>query len=283
MVPLADLSPPYVAKNHEGLLMKDFRLMLVLVLLMVGMAACAKKTALEQTAPSVGGEFSKAAAFLAYEHTVEIELPREQIAARVEAARAACSDERFGACSVLTLDVSDGSRSSARLIVRIVPSGVEPLVGVAAQDGKLGSRKTRAEDLAGVTADTVEQIEMLVAQRARLLEFRERKDLSVADMIALSSELASTETRLEASNRAAGDQRRRIETNLLTLSFGTAQVPPSRFDRVGDAFKGLVDSAADGLAEALEMLGFGIPFLILAFPLALGWRWLWRRFTRQRS
>jgi hypothetical protein len=30
------------------------------------------------------------------------------------------------------------------------------------------------------------------------------------------------------------------------------------------------------------LLGYGVPFLVLAFPLALFWRWGWRKATRKK-
>jgi len=78
----------------------------------------------------------------------------------------------------------------------------------------------------------------------------------------------------------AAQQRRRIETNLLTLEL-RVDGDESHFRRIGDAFTGLGDSFADGLAQALEMIGYGVPLLILAFIAALLWRWVWRKATRK--
>ena len=50
----------------------------------------------------------------------------------------------------------------------------------------------------------------------------------------------------------------------------------------GSAFSNLLDNLADGTAEALEKGSYVLPFLILAFPLALLWVWLWRKFVRRR-
>lgn len=252
----------------------------VLVLALAVTGACSKQAAMEPGGSAgVAGVVAKPGAMLAYEHTVGIELPREQLSARVDTLRAACNDERYGVCNVLAVKVNENAR--ATVVVRIVPAGVQPLTALAAQDGKLGSRQTRADDLAQVVTDTEQQRAMLVAQKQRLLEFRDRKDLTVADMLALSSELASVETRLAESIRSAADQSRRIETNLLTLELTTAWQRESRLDRIGAAFGGFADGLTDGVTEAIELVGYGLPFLLLLFPLALLWRWLWRRLTRR--
>ena len=43
------------------------------------------------------------------------------------------------------------------------------------------------------------------------------------------------------------------------------------------------EHGATGVTEALAMVGYGLPFLVIAFPLALLWRALWRWATRRRD
>lgn len=238
---------------------------------------CAKQSVFPSA--SVSGEESRPGAFLAYEHAVDIQVPGDMLATRIELVRAACSSERFGACSVLLEEVRAGTWPRGSLTLRVVPSAVEPLVAMAAEGATVGSRETKAVDLADDVSSVAEQRERLQTHQAMLGGLLARKDLAVGDLIALSGEIAQIETRLETLARTATDQRRRIETNLLTLRFG-APDQTSRLARIGTAFSGMADSATDGLAEALDLIGYGLPFLLFAFPLALLWRWLWRRVTR---
>lgn len=264
--------------------MKHWLLCVLMASAGLGLTACAKNVGKDAAGgAAVAGVAAKPGALLAYEHTVAIELPLEQLLSRVDNLRAACVDERFGACSVLAVSITENAaRPRATVTVRLVPDGVQSLIELAAQQGKIGSRQTRAEDLAVQVADTEQQIAQGMAQRQRLLEFRDRKDLAVTDMIALSSELATLDTRLADGNRASADQRRRIETNLLTLELTTPWQQESRTEKIGTAFGGFADSLTDGLSEAIELAGYGLPFLLLLFPLALLWRWLWRRAVGHR-
>jgi hypothetical protein len=248
-------------------------------LAIVGAVGCSKKTT---TAPVPSGATSSPDGTLAYQHTVGVDLDATKILERLAQTRAACEDARFGDCSVLAVETRSDGRPSGSITVRIVPAGVEPLTQMAAEGGRVESTQLRAEDLGDVVADTARQTQMLRTQRQTLQDYQGRSGLTAADLIALSGELSGLDTRLDALDRAAADQQRRIRTNLLTL-YLSDRGAHSGFGRIGTTVAGFTDSVVEGTTEALEMLGYGLPFAILAFPLALLWRALWRRATRRRD
>lgn len=251
----------------------------VLLIAAFAVAGCAKKlTEGAPTAPT--GEQAKAGAFLAYEHTVRIVSDDADIAPRINAVREACGSERFGTCSLLSESIDSGSRANGEIVVRVVPTGIEPLVNLAAKDGTISARSTHAEDLAQAVADNARERRLLENQRAKLESFQTRKDLSVADMLALARELASLETQMDGAEQIAAQQRRRIETNLLTIRFFSNGDGESR---VGVSLRNLWHSFTDGFADAVEYSGYLLPFVLFGFPLLLLLRWLWRRSTRSRS
>jgi len=254
----------------------------LLALAFGALPACAKKVLAPPPPAAVAGEQSKAEAFLAYEHEIRVDLGDNSIATHVDAVREACTAERFGACSLLSVQQSAGNYPRGEIVVRIVPSGVEPLVKLAAEGGAIGNRSTRAEDLAEAVADNAHRRELLANQRERLQGFQAREDLAVADMLALSKELAELEVQLDAAAKESAQQRRRIETNRLTIGFTVPNVEADT-SRIGSALKNLWNSFDEGVADALEYLGYGLPFLALGLPLLLVLRWLWRRATRPRA
>ena len=244
------------------------------------LSACAKKTVID--AASMTGEVAKPGTSLAYEHSVSVTVAGNALAEHMKAVREACTEERFGNCSLLRYEESSGHYPNGVVAVRVAPVGVEPLVALASENGNVGSRLTSAEDLAIAVADTARQREQLDTQRTQLLEFRNRKDLAVADMIALAHEIAQVESTLADLDQTSANLQRRIETNLLTIQFSATQ-SGSRWSSVGDSLSDSLDSFADGMSEAIEMIAFAIPFLVILFPLVLLWRWLWRRATSKRS
>jgi hypothetical protein len=253
---------------------------MVFIAVALAVGGCAKKTNVDSA--SVAGEVAKPGTSLAYEHTVFVSIAGSALAERMVAVREACADERFGSCSLLRFEESSGRYPSGLLAVRIAPEGVEPLVALASKDARVGSRQTRAEDLAEAVSDAAREQEQLNAQRQKLLDFQSRKDLTVTDMISLAHEGAMVESRLAELGRTSANLQRRIETNLLTVQFSTSE-SGSRWSSVGDSIADSLDSLADGTSEAIGMIAFGIPFLIVLFPLALVWRWLWRRATFRRA
>lgn len=244
----------------------------------LAIAACSSASKTTAGAPSVQGEASKPGAFLAYEHAVTISMSPDAIDAAIGTVRAACADGRFGACSVLQIEQGSSEYRSDRVVVRIVPQGVEPLVKLAANGGSIGARSTKAEDRAEAVADIARKTGLLAKQREKLSEYETRKDLPVADRLTLVRELASIEQQLDELAAALKNENRRIETNLLTLNFHGNQ-EASRWSRIGTSLSGFSEQFLDGAAEVIDFVAYGLPFVLLAFPFALAWRWLWRKVT----
>lgn len=253
------------------------RISCVAMLLIVAACSSSSKKA-PNSAPSVQGESSKSGAFLAYEHTVSIGMPEDAISGVISTVRSACIEARFGACSVLRVEESSGAYRNDSVVVRIVPEGVEPIVKLAAKGGSIGSRSTKAEDRADAVADIARKTELLTKQREKLSEYENKKDLPLADRVALVRELTAIEQQLEELAAASKNESRRIETNLLTLNFhGNKEM--SRWSKIDRSFSEILEHFLDGASEVIDLVAFGLPFLLLAFPFALMWRWLWRRVT----
>jgi hypothetical protein len=258
----------------------------MLPILLLALVGCSKQDGYENAravsgSADVQGEKAKAGAFLAYEHFVTLELEKAAVSKRLTDTREACTSGRFGQCDLLGIEQGESTYNAGTLRVRIVPDGVEKLVSLAGEGGTLVSRTTQAEDLAQAVSDNNQVRERLQRQYKTLEQFQDRKDLSVSDMLALAREMAEVQVQLDATSQEAAQQQRRINTNLLTLTFRTETQRPGRFSRIGDAFGDLLDNATDGTTKALEVLGYSIPFLIVLFPLALLVRWLWRKVTRR--
>lgn len=218
-----------------------------------------------------------AGGMLAYEHDVEILLEEKTIPARLKASQQACGSGKFGACSVLGVSQQGGDHPRASLTVRIAPAGVEPFIAQAAQGAEVGSRNTRAEDLAQAVGDNTLQQDRLTRERDRLLEFLQRRDLAVADMIALSQQLAQVEAQLQAAQQEGAQHRHRIDTQRVTLEF----VPPGGQSGRGEIRQALRDFTATlstGTAWTIRAVAFLIPVgLVLWVVVAVLRRWRRRK------
>ena len=263
------------------LTVRTFSKVMVALLLLVGVGACQKKSVMapENTAPEgVTGVVSKTGGFLAYTHSVNFEVDPASIGGRISALQSACNEERFGACSVLAVESTSGQTLRVKLTS---PAAVEELVKLGADGTEVASRRTSAEDLADAVADVSDSQDLLTRQRAKLLEFSERKDLAVTDLITLSENLAAVDARLQSLAQEAAQQRRRIETNHLTIDFASnAEWEDESEVSFAAIWETFASNFKDGIDGAAEYAGFFLPILVLFFPLALLWRWVWRWATR---
>lgn len=267
---------------------------IVLASALVAVAACGADrpsassdlaSGVAEMAPAQAGAMGKSAgeAFLAYEHDVSVSLAAESIEARLAATREACTSSRFGACVVLDVHQQGGDHASASIGMRIEPAGVEPMIGLASEGAELGTRSTRAEDLAVVVRDNAQARERLAKELARLHEFQARRDLAVADMIALSERLAATEAQLEAVERDAAQHQRRIRTQRLTVRFSATrgQEAQGEITRALRDFGGIL---ATGTAWTIRATAFLLPVLLVVLVLvAILRRWRRRRQRQQPS
>ena len=209
------------------------------------------------------------AAMLAYEHSASIQIPAAQIPERQQAVQAACNQARFGACVVLNVHQHGGDRPSASITVRIVPEGVEPMIALAGEDARMGSRSTRAEDLAVAVRDNAQLQDRLRREMERLQQFQQRRDLAVADMIALSERIASAEAQLESAAQQEAQYRRRIDTQLLTLEFSPPGGQAGRSE-VGQALRDVGATLSLGTAWTIRGVAFLAPLvLVLAVLVAV--------------
>lgn len=214
-------------------------------------------------------------AMLAYEHDAEVAIAADQIPQRLQAARTACEGGKFGACVVLSVQQSGGDQPGAMLGMRIAPAGVEPMIALASAGATLGSRNTRAEDLAVVVRDNGTVQDRLRKELARLQEFQQRRDLAVADMIALSKQLAETEAQLQAAEQEGAQHRRRIDTQLLTLNFRPPGGQSGR-NEIAQALRDFGSTLSMGAAWTIRAAAFLIPLLLVLVLLVAGVR-RWRR------
>ncbi|MCD9086370.1 DUF4349 domain-containing protein [Stenotrophomonas sp. SY1] len=255
---------------------------------MVGVAAllvlggCAKhEMAADAGAVAAAAVESPEGAFLAYEHTVQLQLPGEAIAARVKAVADACQSAKFGDCSVLNVSQQAGDMPSGSVQVRIAPKGVEPIIALAADKGEVTTRNTQAEDLAQQVADTRLMQARLKNEHERLLEYQQRRDLAVADLLTISQRMSEIEAGLEQANRDAAQQHRRIDTQLVTINIESTSSQRSRSE-IGRAFGDFGDIFTTSLAYLIRVAAGLLPVLIVGGLALWGVRVWWRRRRRNK-
>lgn len=220
------------------------------------------------------------ASMLAYEHEVEVRLDADRIEPTLDAVRSACESKRFGACQILSAERRGGRNAHGSLRMRAEPRAIEPLISSGGKGGEVVARNTTAEDLAVAVRDNTLLRDRLRKQHARLLEFQDRKDLKVDDVIALSEQLSRVEAELEAADRDAASHRRRLETQLLTIHFSPHATQEGRSE-VAEALSDTGRVMASSTAFVVRLIAALIPVLVALvvgiWLLRRMWRWVRRR------
>ena len=129
-----------------------------------------------------------------------------------------------------------------------------------------------------VVRDNEALLQRLRNERTQLLGFQQRRDLAVADMIALSRQLAEVEAQLQAAEQEAAQQRMRIDTQKLSISFLPPQGESGRSE-ITQALREFGQTLAMGTAWTIRAAAFLIPVVVVLL-IAMT---LWRRLRRRRG
>lgn len=252
-------------------------------MLVLAVAGCSKSEhAAEAGAGAAGAVASPAGAALAYEHDIDIQLDAAAIGQRVKQIADACQAARFGDCAVLQVGQQGGEYPTGSIRVRIAPKGVEPLIGLAGQGGEVSSRNTHAEDLAEQVADTALTKARLQKEHERLLAYQDGKDIKMADLLVITQRLSEIEAGVEQANKDAAQQRRRIDTQLVTMQFHTPSGQRSRSE-IGQALRESGTILTTSVAFVIRAVAALLPVTLVLW--LFGWIGLklWRRRQRRNA
>jgi hypothetical protein len=233
-------------------------------------------------ADQVKGLSNRNGSQLAYQHDVTVRIGPSSVAGNLARTREACVAQKFGQCEVLGEQLEAGEVPSGQLSMRAVPDAVSPLVGMAANGGKVAERRTSAEDLAEAVRDNGLRRKRLELQHAKLSEILSRRDAKVADLLTVTQRLAEIEAEMQQAEQEAAQQQRRITTNRLTVHF-EAEMPAISIDQpsqIGQALRGLTRTWDASIAFLITTLVGGLLPVLLLLGFAV---WLLLKLRRRRS
>jgi hypothetical protein len=232
---------------------------------------------------STSGVATRAGSQLAYEIDLQITLPTELIAARLESLRQACEAQTAEqSCSLLNIE-QEQDRGTIEL--RAAPAAIERLTGKAIENGTVMQRRIKAEDLTQALDDNALATESLTLQHEKFKALLSRPDLDVSDAITLARELSNLEAAVQTATRDREVMRRRVESNFLRISFSAVQESgpaPGFWHNFSAEFEGFDATLAEALSEIILVMVYLLPLIFAMLPVALIWRWLWRKLTGKR-
>jgi hypothetical protein len=213
---------------------------------------------------------------LAYSHEINIELSGDLIPARVEVLHQSCVTKK-DACSVINLQsTKDKYHVSAEITLRLAPETVNELSALAAKDATIISRHTAADDLGAAIRDNQQRLIALQKYREQLSSVLARKDINPDQLIALSRELATTQSQIEELSMDRSKIQQRIDTELLTIRL-TAPDPRLVDEEtpIKDALARFGANFGYAIAEVISFIAGFIPWLVVLVPGFAALRWLW--------
>jgi hypothetical protein len=220
--------------------------------------------------------------YLAYEHFLVVELGTSEINSKYEEIVSYCSKDDEFDCTLLESSISSSSyssSSSADIRLRIKPGGVKSLLELASNEGETAHQSTRIDDLATEVVDTEKRLSMLTAHRDRLIELQQTESADIDALLKIAKELASVQSELE---QAAGNEQyllKRINMDLVTISFRTTQTREF-WSPIILAAKDFFYELSEGISSAIGIVAYSIPFFALLIVVLVILVKVWRRLKR---
>lgn len=213
---------------------------------------------------------------LAYEHSLQIEIPEEKLAATHQAALAACREASADLCEVLDSRINTGKYASSSLRLRAKPNGIQKLIASIGKQGEITGQSTTTEDLAGPIQDVEKKLAMLTSYRAELEALRKRPGNDADALIKLTRELAQVQSEIEAADGTQANLVRRVETEILTINI-QAERNKSFWQPISVAASDFGGSLSQGISSAITGVAYLLPWSFVLGLLFWVGRKLWRR------
>jgi len=213
---------------------------------------------------------------MARSHTVSVDVPEDKVASSVKSVVDTCAADRQNECTVLISGLTTGQYETGSVKLRTKPAGVEPIIQLASSFGTVTSQRTEAEDLAEAIADNESRLAMFRSYRERLQALEGKASDNIDSLIKIASEETRVQSEIEKLSGESAFQKRRIETEILNLSF-FVHSQASFIRPISESLSSFNHDFSDGIANAIRGSAYVIPWLVLAVPVVLFLRFLLRR------
>lgn len=197
--------------------------------------------------------------YLAYEHSIGINVAEAKITILVENLKHACDVAEN--CDVLDSDVNGGDFANAHIKLRAMPGDIPKLIAIVSHEGKLSSQRTNAEDLSGRIEDTAKQIALKEDFRSRLEALRIKAGNDIDALIKVNEQLVQVQSDLESLSGQRVILMKRVDTEILNISIASAS-NASVFAPLSQAASGFVRNIFDALATVVTFIALALPWLL---------------------
>jgi hypothetical protein len=267
---------------------------LLLIFTLLATAGCGDSDKTEAFAAEDIGRFSDSAVaeslmriegqqernpYLAYEHNVSIEVDEANLESSFQNTLKKCAEDAEHACEIHNSNLNTGDYPSAEIRVRIKKEGVAGFIQAASENNKVIQQNVSAEDLAAPIMDNEKRLKMLESYQNKLIELESRSAKDIDSLIKVSSEIAKTQSELEAAKGENEFLMKRINLDIVSISFQT-DPEDSILEPIGEAFEDFAHNLSQGIATAVTVIAYLIPWILILIGLYFLLRWLWSKKKR---
>ena len=247
--------------------------------LIVFLTACAEKPVYNELSSNSGDNqerqsldskdvsVKKTSKYLAYIHTLAVELEKEKLASVHKAITNACDEDIKYECAILNDDYTSGEYSSGRIQLRVKPEGVKFFSSLASLEGEVATQSRKAEDLGASIIDNAKRIQQLERFEKKLIALESRTDADIDSLLKVASQLSETQTQLEYLEGSRVVLLQRVQTDILNINLRRLD-ETSFFGSIGDAFEDFGEEfiyAIEGLVNAIAYIIPWALFLMIMF------------------
>ena len=211
------------------------------------------------------------AARVAYEHAIELEVPSGHIRQVADAVQQACAALPERGCTLSEASIRSGANAGATVRMRMVPEGVNTVLGALNGRGKILQQSSKGEDLAEPIDDAERTMTMLTGYREQLQTLARQRALDPEALIKLHRELAQVQSEIDKAGTSRAQLRRRVDTELLTVAVhehGNA----GQGNKVKAAMEDFGQDLLGGVALLITFVASTIPFALAGTVGYLAWR-----------
>lgn len=219
---------------------------------------------------------NKAARYLAYEHSINLDTEEQKISEIFQAAQTICGEAVDDLCTVLESRINTGREASASLKFRAKPSGIKKIIEALNKKAEITNQATTAEDLTTTIEDTAKKLAMLNDYRSKLEALRVRASSDVDSLIKVNKELAQVQSDIEEMTRNNTQLMQRVNTEILNISIRSVE-NLSFWRPITLAMSDFGKNLSQGFSTAITALAYLIPWMFSLLLVIWVSRKLWSR------
>lgn len=208
---------------------------------------------------------------VAYAHEIEMEVPSGHIRQVSDAVKQACAALPERGCTLLEASIRSGANAGATVRMRMVPEGVNTVLGALNGRGKILQQSSKGEDLAEPIDDAERTMTMLTGYREQLQTLARQRALDPEALIKLHRELAQVRSEIDKAGTSRAQLRRRVDTELLTVAVHE-HANAGQGNKVKAAMEDFGEDLLGGVALLITFVASTIPFALAGTVGYLAWR-----------